>query len=163
MPTKMLCDQSLGKAVAGALAPTITASAALHCRGLQEGQRFVLNYDCDDLHKGKFQREQFAACLPSMRALVPIVSGKAYHQKTMEMAVQTLSEKLELGLDLKSVERQAYPNVIAGVLSTYVQLCELCPCALSSPHAFVTPQVQNPRHARAPSPHEAREEEGQGQ
>ena len=117
MPTKMLCDEALGKAMADAVAPTISASAALRCRGISEGQRFVFKYHCEDLHTGKFQREQFAACLPSMRALVPVVTGKAYHQRTVEVAVQKLSDGLELAMDLRSVERQAYPSISVGVLA----------------------------------------------
>ncbi len=108
MPTKMVCDAAMAQAVAAALAPTISATVALRCRSAGEGERLILAYDCTDIRKGKFQRDQFAASMSSMRVLVPIVSGKSYHQQTLEVAVEKVSKDLDLGMDACSVERQAY-------------------------------------------------------
>ncbi len=104
----MVCDRAMAKEIAAAVVPTISAGAALRCRNSGEGEHVILQYDCVDIGKGKFQREQFVACLPSMRAVVGVASGKPYHQKTLEMAVGQISEDLQLDMDAKSVERQAY-------------------------------------------------------
>ncbi len=108
MPTAMLFDEAMAKEIASVVSTWASAGAALRCRNAPDGERILVQYDCTDIYKGNMQREQLQASFALLRDLVPVVTGKACHQKTMEIAVEQVSKDLELNMDTKSIERQAY-------------------------------------------------------
>ena len=114
MPTAMLFDEAMAKEIASVVSTWASAGAALRCRNAPDGERILVQYDCTDIYKGNMQREQLQASFALLRDLVPVVTGKACHKKTMEIAVEQVPKDLELNMGTKSIERHGHEEDEAG-------------------------------------------------
>ena len=108
MPTRELCDPALAADVARALEPSLSASCALACRRGDLGQQTFLQYHCQDIGKDAFDRASIQANLPAVRAIVPVVTGKTFHQKTAHVAVKTVSDPFFINSFTLSIDPSVY-------------------------------------------------------